>query len=231
MQKRLADKSSMYDSIRSLLNSNKEAWQPVAVLAEIVDTFEALLDEIKTCRQFTGENNKGITRQKAIWQQQLIGIAYQVASALYVMAMRANNPVLAHQVDYTETDLLKTRDMQLVTHCRVIEELATKHLPALAGFGVTANELDELRKAIQRFSESLPTLRVSVSERKAANMKLKELFAQTDALLKNQLDRLMVRLRETHPDLYATYQNTRRIVQYGIRHEKSKGTENEGGAQ
>lgn len=74
---------------------------------------------------------------------------------------------------------------------------------------------------------SLSMLRVSVSERKAAHEKLAKLFAQTDALLKNQLDRLMVRFRETEPELYATYQNARRIIPYGVRHEKKKEPENQ----
>lgn len=68
MRKRLTNKWSMYNSILSLLNSNKEAWQSVSAPIEIIGTYEALLAEIAIYHQFTRENNKGITTQKAVWQ-------------------------------------------------------------------------------------------------------------------------------------------------------------------
>lgn len=225
MQKRLANKLTMYQSILKLLNANKDAWESVVVLVEIVGNFETLLGEIEHCRQVIDDNKKGMTVQKAVWQQQLIELIYQVASALYVMATRAGDPVLAEKVNYTETDLLKTRDHQLVTLCTGIAELATRHLSNLASFGITDSELEELQLVIQQFSESLPIMRVSVSERKATNEKLKELFVQTDALLKNQLDRLMIRYKQTQPGFYSSYKTSRHVINYGVRHTKGKGEE------
>lgn len=142
------------------------------------------------------------------------------------MATRANNLVLAHQVDFTKTDLVKTRDTQLVTTCSAIEELALQHQAALTDFRITVGDLARLPDAINRFSESLPRTRVTVVEHEATNKKLNDLFVQTDALLKNQLDRLMVCYRETQPVQYNTYRNSRRIINYGIRHEKKKEPEN-----
>lgn len=223
MQKRLSAKLMMYQSIQTILNSNKEVWQSVSIMADVINNFETLLGEIATYHQLTGENKKGITEQKAGWQKQLIDITYQVSSALFVMATRANDPVIAQQTDYTETDLVKTRDAQLVTCCSAIEELALKHQAALTAFGITGNDLAQMHDAIKRFSESLPTMRVTVSERKTANEKLKDLFAQTDALLKNQVDRLMVRFKQSQPTFYATYKTSRHVINYGVRHKKEKG--------
>lgn len=67
---------------------------------------------------------------------------------------------------------------------------------------------------------SLPTHRVSIAERKAANEELKEIFSVTDILVNEQLDRIMVQFKNTAPDLYAASNNARMIVHYSIRYEK-----------
>jgi len=80
---------------------------------------------------------------------------------------------------------------------------------------------------MQAHPDNLTTGRVSVSERKAANEKLKIVFLQVDALLKKQLDRIVVRYRTNEPEFYQIYQNARHIVNYGVRHKKPKEPEKE----
>lgn len=227
MLKRLTNKLVMYHTVQSHLNLNKTTWTSVPAMVTTIGDFELLLAEIETYRQLTQENKKGIAQQKAAQQALAIAHAYELLSLLYAMAIKKNDAILAAKVDFTETDLLKMRDDNLVTTCRNILEFATEHLAGLIAYEVTSDELIVLKEEINRFAENLTTGRVSVSERKAANEKLKVVFLQVDALLKKQLDRIMVRYRKTEPDFYATYQNLRRIVNYGVRHEKPKEPEKE----
>ena len=143
------------------------------------------------------------------------------------MAIKKNDEILAAKVDFTETDLLKKRDGNLIATCRNIVEFATEHLAELIAYEVTGDELILLKEEINRFAENLTSGRVSVSERKAANEKLKIVFLQVDALLKKQLDRIVVRYSKTEPNFYTNYKNLRRIVNYGVRHEKPKEPEKE----
>lgn len=227
MLKRLANKLVMYHSVQSHLDRNKSMWTSIPAMATTINDFELLLAEIENYIQLTSGNKKGIAQQKAAQQALVIAHAYELSSVLYAMAIKKNDAILAAKVDFTETDLLKKRDDNLVTTCRNILEFATEHLAELIAYEVTADELIVLKEEINRFAENLTTGRVSVSERKAANEKLKIVFLQVDALLKKQLDRIMVRYRKTEPDFYATYQNLRRIINYGVRHEKPKEPEKE----
>ncbi|MHB9141241.1 MAG: hypothetical protein ACYC25_05160 [Paludibacter sp.] len=220
MRKRLDNKSKMYNAVRTLLDQNADVWEPVPAVAETVRNYSSLLEEIDSYSAITQRNKKGITVQKASLQGQVIRHTYQVSSALYVLAIRTKNPVLAGKVHYTESDLLKKRDAHLVSICTGIAALATEQLAGLTAYGVTEDELATLKEEIAQFSDSLPGPRLSVVDRKAANEKLKGLFRQVDDLLRKQLDRLMVRFRQSHPEFYASYQNVRRIVNYGIRHVK-----------
>lgn len=216
----------MYNAVLSQLKQNAVIWQPVPAMVNTIDDFESLLAEIDTYRQITQGSKKGITLQKATQQALVISHTYELLSVLYAMANATNNPVLLSKVNFTESDLLKTRDAQLVSICLRTAEIATEYLADLLAYGVTQSELNLLKEEIGLFADNLPTLRVSVSERKAANEKLKDLFLQVDALLKNQLDRLMVRYRKSQPDFYSLYHNLRRIVNYGTRHVKAKEPEN-----
>jgi hypothetical protein len=227
MLKRLANKLVMFHAVQNHLDRNKSMWTSVPAMATTINDFELLLAEIENYIQLTSGNKKGIAQQKATQQALVIAHAYELSSVLYAMAIKKNNEILAAKVDFTETDLLKMRDDNLVTTCRNIVELATEHLAGLIAYEVTSDELIVLKEEINRFAENLTTGRVSVSERKAANEKLKIVFLHVDALLKKQLDRIMVRYRKTEPDFYATYQNLRRIINYGIRHEKTKEPEKE----
>lgn len=216
----------MYNAVLSQLKQNAVIWGPVPAMVNTIDDFESLLAEIETCQQITQGSKKGITLQKATQQALVISHTYELLSVLYAMATATNNPVLQSKVNFTESDLLKTRDAQLVSICQRTAEIATEYLADLTAYGITESELNLLKEEIGLFADNLPTLRVSVSERKAANEKLKDLFLQVDALLKNQLDRLMIRYRNSQPDFYSLYHNLRRIVNYGTRHAKAKEPEN-----
>lgn len=227
MLKRLTNKLTMYVAVQSLLNQDKALWEEVPAVATVVATLETLLGQIDVYKHIADENNKGITLEKASQQGAVIARTYELASALYVLASQTKDVVLAAKVKYTETDLLKMRDGTLVLVCLNIADLAAENLNELEPYQVTENEVRSLKEAITAFSDNLPATRVSVSEKKAANMMLKELFVQTDALLKNQMDRLMVRFRKTQPRFYDNYRNLRHVINYGVRHKKPKEGEKE----
>jgi len=226
MLKRLANKLMMYNAVQALLNQNAVVWEPVSAMVTTIKTFESLLAEIETCQQITQQNKKGITRQKAAQQKLVISHTYELESMLYALAVRTNNPVLKGKVKFTETDLLKSRDAQLVSICRTIADLATEYLADLSTYAVTERELIVLKEEIELFADNIPTGRISDLERKATNEKMKGLFREVDVLLKTQLDRLMVRYRNNQADFYTTYHSIRRIVHYGIRHVKPQEPEN-----
>jgi uncharacterized circularly permuted ATP-grasp superfamily protein len=222
MLKRLANKLAMFEAVQSHLNANKSMWTSVPAMVETINDFESLLAEIETCWKLTSVNKKGITLQKAAQQALVIAHTYELSSLLYAMASKKNDAILVAKVDFTETDLLKKRDNNLVTTCLNMVEIATEHLAGLIDYQVSGDELIVLKEEIKRFADNIATGRVTVSERKAANVKLKDLFVQVNALLKNQLDRIMVRYRKNEPKFYSSYQNIRRVVNYGVRHEKPK---------
>jgi len=220
MVNRLENKLTMFKAVLSFLKLNISAWGNSTVMAELISKLEALIGEIESIRLITDSDLTGITAEKLVEQEDLIDKAYELSSILYAMASRSENKVLQGKVDFTETELQKTRGGELISTCVAIASLVSENLATLVPYEVTQADVSVLEEMISSYSENLPTHRVSVSERKAANDRLKEVFSTVDTLVNEQLDRMMVRYRNNSTDLYAAYNNARTTVNYGIRHEK-----------
>lgn len=222
MLKRFENKLTMLKAVLNLLKQNRSLWEASTVMVVLVNKLEAFITEIESIRLITNGDITGITADKLAQQDALIDKAYELSSILYAMASATENKILQGKVDFSESELQKTRGGDLVSICVSIAALIRENLTALVPYELTEPDVVVLDDLIGNYSENLPTHRVSVSERKAANDRLKETFTKTDALVNGQLDRLMVRYKRTLPDLYAAYNNARRIVNYGIRHEKEE---------
>ena len=220
MQKRLENKLTMLKAVSSFLKQNISAWGSSTVMAELITKLEELIGEIESIRLITNSDLKGITAEKLAQQDALISKAYEFSSILYAMALRSENKVLQGKVNFTESELQNARGGDLISTCKAIATLIEDNLAALVPYELTGADVTVLGEMISSFSENLPTHRVSVSERKAANERLKDAYAAVDILVNEQLDRMMVRYRSTSPDLYAVYNNARSVVNYGTRHEK-----------
>lgn len=225
MLKRLENKLMMLKAVLNLLKQNSEKLSIIPALTGMVEKLTTLISEIETLRQVTEGDRTGITAEKRAQEELLIDRTYEVSSALYAMASAGDDNVLQNKVDFTESDLDAERGNDLVATCTSVIALARENLEGLADYGITEAEVTELESQNAAFSESLPDHRVSVSERKAANQKMKAVFGDADELLNDQIDRLMVRIDRTSPDLFAAYTNARKLVNYGIRHEQDEQTE------
>lgn len=220
MQKRLENKLTMLKAVLSFLKQNRSMWENSPVMVELVNKLEVLIGEIESIRLVIDNDITGITAEKMAQQLALTDKSYELSSILYAMASSTENRILQGKVDYSETDLQKTRGGDLISTSVSIAELVRENLPALVPYSLTEADVIRFEELIDNYTKNLPTHRVSVAERKSAIERLKEAFSKVDTLINEQLDRMMVRYRNTMPDLYATYINARMIVNYGIRHEK-----------
>jgi len=141
---------------------------------------------------------------------------------LFAYAVRINNTVLKAKVDFPISQLRSLRDGELAAKIRNILELRLGHEAELEQYGITQPNVDNLTGLTNQYEQQLPNVRVTVSARKAGNEKIKQLVADASKVATDQLDRLMISFKPTQPDFYASYLNARKVVDYGIRHEKTE---------
>ena len=220
MDKRFENKLIMLKAVLSLLQQNQSLWQDAAPLAAVYADLKELVAQIEKLKLFTTQSNSGLVAAKQNLQEMLINQAFELASMLFAFARRNNDAVLQAKVDFTISQLRNLRDDELATKCLSVLALGQSNDAALVEYGSTSEKLNQFGELTNQYVEQLPNRRVTVSERKMANEKIKNLLAEALLATTEQLDRQMVRFKSEQADFYTSYQNARKVVDYGIRHEK-----------
>ena len=116
------------------------------------------------------------------------------------------------EVDFPVSRLMRLRDELTAPNCQNIHDKGTANLAALADYGITAQMLADLQDLIDRYSADTPKPRSAISSRKTTTANLAALFDQTDRILKERMDKIVVLFRSSQPVFVETYENARRII-------------------
>lgn len=220
MNKQDENKLVMMKALLSFLKLNQVVWQNSQPFVSAVNELNNLIAAIELTRQSTDVDQSGLVTEKRTYRTNLANHSFEIASQIYAMACQTKDQVLQAKVNFSKSELEGQRDGELASTSKTILALGRTYLQALIPYGITDAELNILEELIQTYESSLPTTRISVSERKANNEKLKGLFISSKLILKDQISRMMVRYQSSNPDFYAGYLSASKVVDYGIRHEK-----------
>ena len=221
MDKRDENKLVTMKALRSYLNLNNAIWGTSEPMTAAVTELENLIGLIETIRKSTDVDQSGLVTEKRTIRANVVNKTFELVSQMYAMASKTKNNVLLSKISFSRSDLDGQRDGELASTCRTTLDLARENLEGLVTYDVTAPGLETLDGLIGKYEKSLPTPRLSVTERKANNEKMKGLFRSSKEVLNDQIKRLMTRYQEPNPDFYAGYLNASKVVDYGIRHEKA----------
>ncbi len=220
MEKKKENKLVMLNATMSLLQQKRDKWKDMPPLLAATETVKGLLDQLELQKQLVGSDQTGQVIAKDNIQENLIASAFELSSLMTAFAAQTNDPVLQAKVDFPISKLRNMRDNKLGSFCRSLLKLASERETVLQQYGISATQISDLSTSIEAYEQQLPNHRISVSERKAANEKMKTLVSEAMQVTSDQLDRLMIKFKTTDPDFYTAYLNARKIVDYGIRHEK-----------
>jgi hypothetical protein len=222
MNKQNENKLVMMKALLSFLKLNQAIWQNSAPFAAAVAELEELIAVIEVTRQITDLDQTGLVVEKKSLKAILVDTTFEIASQLVAMASKTGDQILLAKVNFPKSELEGQRDGGLASTSKTILTLGREKMASLVEYDITEDELSALEELIARYETSLPTSRVSVSGRKVNNAKIKDLFLNSNVLLKNQIKRIMTRYATSNPDFYAGYLNASKVVDYGTRYEKKK---------
>ncbi|MBN1184461.1 MAG: hypothetical protein JXB49_19370 [Bacteroidales bacterium] len=221
MNKRLENKNLMILATNDVMDKHRSLWKDIPIFKVIMEEVGSNLTVIEETRKITEDDITGTTSDKNALEQELIQCVYELSSALCVMAKRTGNNELLEKVDFTLSELQTAREAELVSTSENVAILAKEHIDKLTDYAITADSVSTLNNLSARMKGMISAPRVSITERKTANSKLKEVMDNTCKLLEEQLDRLMLRFRKSHPEFYADYINARHTIAHGVRHKNN----------
>jgi uncharacterized protein involved in exopolysaccharide biosynthesis len=104
-------------------------------------------------------------------------------------------------------------DSSLLSRCNRIHQIASGlDAEALTPYGVLAETISGLRKEIDDFAALIAKPRTQIVARSTATKRLKELFDEINALLRDEMDKLMLVIQGKEPVVYNEYKAARIIV-------------------
>ena len=215
MTSRLESKLDMYRAIQNYCDNNMPIVSTVPAFATAFTAFKADVAAIIASAQQEDQVTKGITTDKQVNKKTLAQLGADVAAPIFAYASSISDNTLKAQVSFSFSDLLAAKDEILPVRCQNIHDAGTSNLVALADFGITAPLLASLQTTIIAYKLKVPTPRNAAADKKTIRLNQKNLFAATDLILKEQMDKTLAGFKAANPDFVNTYKANRVIIDPG----------------
>lgn len=209
------NKRSMYLAIQNVCNANKTIWSGLPAFVETFTNFENIITDINIQRQIQEGKTIGVTENKQKEKDEMIQKTIEIASVVYAYAAKIKDNELRQKVNYSPSTLQDKRDTELKDICQLIHDEANTVISYIADYGKSSADLVKLQKEINDYTDILAKPRTAVGTKATATTKLVELFQNSDDLLNNQIDKLIISYQNTSPKFYQQYQSARIIINLG----------------
>jgi hypothetical protein len=209
------NKLNSHESTDKVLDKYNHVWSPVLAVSETVTGFKVVVLQIREMGAERAIITTGLTQTKAEKREHMIDLALIWAGSGFAYATKQKDQTLKAVFNYSFTDLTGGADNTVVDRCQAIHNQLVKLVPVMGDYQLTEAELDELLTAIKEFKDTIGEKGSSKGTKVANTQQLKQLFREADDLLRNQLDKLMLRFKKKSPEFYNAYTNARKVVDLG----------------
>lgn len=155
---------------------------------------------------------KGITVNKTEAKKTLCRLAADIAAAITAYAVATKNNKLSEEVNFTHSDLIRTKDDQLPPRCKNIYDAAKANEAALADYGISSTTAGTLLTAISNYQAKVPDPRNAAAQKATIRTNLKNLVKEANQILKLQMDKTVLGFKTSYPDFVSTYKASRIII-------------------
>ena len=212
MKSTQASKLEMFKAVQTYLDNQTAVWSTIPILTGLKNEFDNLLDDIdstasdqESARVYMGKNKT--TQKRVVAEKTDI-----LNDALEAYAAIEGNAELEQKAAKTFSDLYKLRNLDFDTVVKETIRLLEQHLTDLAGYGVTAEQITDLKNSFDQFLSLQGKPRQFRIAEKQATTGLEDLFINTTELLNNKIDKLMTRFKRSNTNFYNGYLAARVIV-------------------
>jgi len=222
------NKFSTFIEIETVLDRNNQIVSRIPQLADSAEKFKSVISDISTKAEKKNTVTKGVTQTKSLNRVGLENVVVEISSALFAYGHKTTNEVIKAISNVPPSSLDRMRDTEVVNKANVILNLADENQEALVNYGISSEDITNLRNCITGYKSSSSEKSGSKTESKVITKSLKELFQNAMDILDNELDRMVNSLQSKEKNFYASYYAVRSVKNLGIRHKKqpeSKPTE------
>ncbi len=123
-----------------------------------------------------------------------------------------NDTVLAGKVKFVKSDFTRARETDVEAMISPFIAIVREKINELVDFSITEESIVEMETSLDNFKVLIGQPRTIRNQAFAAMTVLDELFDETNNLLKDKLDKLMIRFEFTNSEFFSEYKRARTIV-------------------
>ncbi len=217
MNKYQNNKFSMYNATTVVGGEHADVLESKPPVKAAYDRFVAGTARIVECDRIFIVKTAGITVARNTATGMLIENTIKVANSLHAMGTATGDDQLKVESYITPSKLKQIRRNNLQQRAGTILTLAEENAEAMKEFGFESKLVEDLRKAFDEYVTVTGEQSQRRAEVQAASGALNEAVKAVDRILKDELDPLMLLLKDENPDLYGQYKAARVIRDIGGR--------------
>jgi hypothetical protein len=223
-------KKDMYQAVLQVLLENQSYYKEIPVFEEAVTEMENTLIQMgDLVKQQIKATLKGIMNTKNEIETHLVNETLKISAVLSVLVKDLKDENLLIEVLLTKSMMYHSPKNEMLNMSQRVLAKATTYAHELQDYGIKDTDILTLQTLVNDYDKIMTVPRVVISESKQATATLVELFAYADTLLNDRLDKLMQLFKDSAPDFYALYFNTRNIINTAARKRKTDEQEEEKG--
>jgi hypothetical protein len=202
----------MYLATQTVLDNHTMRWNTIPIMVTVKNEMDELIQRIEEKNEETGASSQGTSDHKDAVRRGLVEKAVSVSGILQAYAAMNDDLVLAGKVKLVKTTLLAGRETDMIAAIGPVLDIARSLLPELADYMLTEAMLVETETSLDSFKALIGQPRIILNQAYAAMSMLDEMLDQVDQLLKQKMDKLMIRFEFTDQPFFEEYTRARVIV-------------------
>ncbi len=204
----------MYKAVKSIIEENQARWSELPAFASAVQSFSDRLDALEQAAYHQNLALIGVSAVKNAKRSIVADKAYAMSSSMAAFAVVNNDVELISQMKIAKYELDNcSKDKMLILVDRIITR-ANDFVSLLGDFGIDQASIDELQLLRDELDAQMSAPRNAIIDRKGQTSRIKTLVRELNAILKFQLDKLMIILKKDHPQFFIGYSNARIVVDH-----------------
>lgn len=207
----------MYQTVQQSVEAST-SWNGLTAFESAYTAFSAKMLLLEELAQQQVLALKGVKPVKTAKREKLAKKAAEVVAALKAFASATDNPGLIGMLNFRISKFQHGAAQLSLQLIGMVIEQATIHLNDLGAFGVDQAKINEVITLRDEFVAVLNSPRTAIVDRKVITLKIDELVNEIDAILKDQMDNLVVLLDQTDHAFFLNYNAARVIVDHKAHH-------------
>lgn len=207
----------MFRTVLSVLNNFSSVWNTNAAFAAMVALLQNYINQLVADDQWQQTGTKGATAARHQGRQAFVNLVLQQAQGGFAYATATGNAALKVACKITLSTLNRLSDMELVADARNVHDALMPFVSSMAPYGVSANSLANLQTAANAFTAQSAQPSAAKAIVSVATEDADKTTRLASALLKEQLDPMMMQFMLSQPLFYNQYMAARTILDYGHR--------------